>query len=73
MANCGFAGAIAAGGVTPQAQKTGSSSPPPSTVSPQSGMVGSRMPMCTGAACTDGKREVIALARMALATGDAWR
>src|SRR6516225_12494184 len=60
-------------GVTPQAQNTGSSSLPTGTASPQSGRARSLipidcgLPICTGAPCTEGKRVVIWIARMASA------
>src|SRR4051812_15390654 len=60
-------------GVTPQAQNTGVSSALIGYQTPQSGLVRSLMPIrcgwpiCTGAPCTDGKRDVIWMARMASA------
>lgn len=59
---------IAACGVTPQAQKTGTSPSRISTGSPKSGVDRSVMPnasgapMCTGAPCTAGNRPLIATA-----------
>ena len=73
MQNSGRASAITACGVTPQAQNSGSSSVGTSMASPQSGLARFEMPifsgrpMCTGAPCTPGKREVICTARIAFA------
>jgi hypothetical protein len=73
MANSGLLAAITDCGVTPQAQNTGNSSGLISTGSPYSGLAISAMPIasgrpiCTGAPCTAGKREVIWMARMASA------
>ena len=73
MQNGTFAACTTACGVTPQAQKTGSSSGLTSIASPQSGCARSRIPiasgtpMWTGAPCTFGKREVICTARIASA------
>ena len=74
LQNGGLAASITACGVTPQAQNSGTSPGRMSGSPPYSGLAMSAMPIAAGspkwigAPCTRGKREVISMARMALAT-----